>query len=213
MKDTRDLDPIEIRVLGCLLEKQQTTPEYYPMTLNALTTACNQKTNREPVMSLSDAEVQAALERLQDEMLVWKVMGARATHYDHNLEKRWQLGPASKAILAVLFLRGAQTLGEIRSRTDRMFRFDTLEDLEVQLRAMSAGGMVQELPRRPGQKESRWMHLAGGSAAIETAGSQLSDSDGERPEGEPISARITRLENEVASLRAELEALKKGLGV
>lgn len=211
MKDTRDLDAVEIRVLGCLVEKQFTTPDVYPLTLNALTVACNQQTNRDPVMSLSDSEVQSALDRLQDEMLVWRVVGSRATKFDHNLEKRWQLGPASKAILGVLMLRGEQTPGEIRARTERMYKFETAEDLDVQLRAMAAGGLVEELPRRPGQKEARWRHLAGGSSADETYAAQPANEAPER--GEPMSVRVARLEEEVRSLRDELDNLKRNLGV
>lgn len=211
MKETRDLDPVELRVLGCLIEKQFTTPDIYPLTLNSLTAACNQQTNREPVMSLSDSDVQAALDRLQDEMLVWRVVGSRATKYDHNLEKRWQLGPASKALLGVLMLRGPQTPGELRARTERMFKFDTPEDLDVQLRAMAAGGLVEELPRRPGQKESRWRHLAGGSAPIESEQYAAPAEVAER--GEPMSIRVGRLEEEVRSLRDELDNLKRSLGV
>ena len=210
MRDGRDLDPIEIRVLGCLLEKQQTTPEYYPLTLNALVAACNQQTNREPVMSLTEAEVQEALDRLQDEHLIWRVTGSRAVKFDHNLDRQWQLGPASKAVMGVLLLRGEQTAGEIRTRTERMFKFETVEDIEVQLRAMASGALVQELPRRPGQKETRWRHLAGGSAPpVETTYVAASTT---APSGEPLSQRVTRLEETVAALQNELKALKEKLG-
>lgn len=212
MRDTRELDAIEIRILGCLLEKQQTTPEYYPLTMNSLLAASNQKTNREPVMSLTEEEVAPALERLQDEKLIWRVVGARAVHYDHNLEKRWEIGPASKAILTLLFLRGPQTAGELRQRSERMFNFETIEEIESQLSAMAAGSgaLVEELPRRPGQKESRWRHLAGGAGeAVETiSGAPLPTEVG----GEPLSQRVSRLEHEVATLRAELTMLRERLG-
>jgi uncharacterized protein len=209
MKETRDLDPIELRVLGCLIEKQLTTPDIYPLTLNSLVAACNQQTNREPVMSLSEGEVSAALDRLQDEMLVWRVLGSRATKFDHNLEKRWQLGPASKALMGVLMLRGEQTAGELRTRTERGFKFETHEDIEVQLRAMAAGGLVQELAKRPGQKETRWTHLAGPVAPSDSYAAPPTTTE----RGEPLSQRVERLEDEVRSLRGELDRLKESLGV
>jgi hypothetical protein len=212
LKNSRALDPIEVRVLGSLLEKQQTTPEYYPLTVNGLMAATNQKTNREPVMELSESDVLAALERLQDELLVWKVLGSRVTRYDHNLEKQWQLGPASKALMSVLFLRGPQTGGELRSRTERMYRFEAMEDIDVQLRAMAAGGFVVELPRRPGQKETRWMHLAGGDVIpdehVETPVVTSASSGG----GEPLAARVERLERELSEVREQLAELRRSLG-
>ncbi len=212
MRDTRELDAVEVRILGCLLEKQQTTPEYYPLTMNALLVACNQKTNRDPVMSLTEEEVAPALERLQDEKLVWRVVGSRAIHYDHNLEKRWDVGPASKAILTLLFLRGPQTAGELRSRSERMYNYESLEEIEAQLHAMAAGegALAAELPRRPGQKEARWRQLAGGGdAAMEPiSGAPMPEIVG----GEPLSQRVGRLESEVANLRTELAQLKARLG-
>src|SRR5438874_6159297 len=149
----RQLDAIEIRILGSLIEKQLATPEYYPLTLNALVAACNQKSSREPVMELSENDVQRALDRLQDEKLVWKVLGGRATRYDHNLDATWQLDRAAKAVLGLLFLRGAQTAGEIRTRSDRMHEFGAIDDVEATLQHLAP--LVQEIPRRPGQKEAR----------------------------------------------------------
>ena len=161
----RTLDPTELRILGSLMEKQLSTPEYYPLTLNALVAAANQKSNREPVMELSDADVQRALDRLQDEKLVWRVMGGRAVRFDHNLDKVWHLKPAEKAIITLLFLRGPQTPGELRGRSDRLHKFESVAEVEDTLRDMSAHSepLVRELPRRPGQKESRWAHTAGGA--------------------------------------------------
>src|SRR5207249_12110414 len=121
----RPLDPTEIRILGSLMEKQLATPEYYPLTINALVAACNQKSNREPVMELAESDVQRALDRLQDEKLVWKVMGGRAVRYDHNLDTQWQLDRRSKALLTLLFLRGPQTPGELRGRSDRLHEFES----------------------------------------------------------------------------------------
>src|SRR5258708_39289034 len=124
MLPRRELDPIELRVLGCLMEKQLSTPEYYPLTLNALVAATNQKSNREPVMDLKDADVQRALDRLQEEKLVWRVMGGRAVRYDHNLDALWHISRKEKALLTLLFLRGPQTPGELRGRSDRLNAFD-----------------------------------------------------------------------------------------
>src|SRR6266511_4680053 len=124
------LDAAERRVLGSLLEKDITTPDYYPLTLNALVAACNQKSNREPVMELAESDVQRALDRLQDEKLVWKVMGGRAVRYDHNLDGQWQLDRRSKAMLTLLFLRGPQTPGELRGRSDRLHQFESIAEVE-----------------------------------------------------------------------------------
>src|SRR5258707_1120891 len=161
----RELDPLEIRILGCLMEKQLATPEYYPLTLNALVTACNQKSNREPVMEVGESDIQRALDRLQDEKLVWKVLGGRATRWDHNLDLTWHLDRPAKAILALLFLRGAQTPGELRGRSDRLHGFETIDDVESTLQRLGHGddALLRELPRRSGQKETRWMHRLGGA--------------------------------------------------
>jgi uncharacterized protein YceH (UPF0502 family) len=207
----RELDPVEVRVLGSLMEKQLSTPEYYPLTLNALVAAVNQKSNREPVMELSDAEVQRSLDRLQDEKLVWRVVGGRAVRYDHNLDALWHITRREKAVLTLLFLRGPQTPGELRGRSDRLQTFDSPAEVESLLREMSEQHepLVRELPRRPGQKESRWAHLAGGAvsmAEIETAAESSS------PHSEPLSARVQRLEEQVAALTEELRALRAQLG-
>src|SRR5438094_1070373 len=160
---SRELDAIEIRILGSLAEKQMSTPEYYPLTLNALIAACNQKSNREPVMEASEAEVQRALDSLQEEKLAWKVVGGRAVRWEHNLDTALQLDPASKAILTLLFLRGAQTPGELRGRSDRLHPFGSISEVEEMLQRLAASPdpLVREIARRPGQKESRWTHLLG----------------------------------------------------
>ncbi len=205
----RSLDPTELRVLGSLMEKQMSTPEYYPLTLNALVAACNQKSNREPVMELTEDDVQHALDRLQDEKLVWRVLGGRAVRFDHNLDKVWHLTPAEKAILTLLFLRGPQTAGELRGRSDWLHKFETVNEIEDTLRDMAGHSepLVRELARRPGQKESRWMHLAGGPVVDEepvVAAPQTS--------GEPLSARVARLEQQVETLSAKIDELLTKLG-
>ena len=207
----RTLDPVEVRVLGSLMEKQLATPEYYPLTLNALVAAANQKSNREPVMELGDGEIQRALDRLQDEKLVWKVLGGRAVRYDHNLDPVWHLDRKEKALLTLLFLRGPQTAGEMRGRSDRLQQFDSVAEVEETLRDMAAHSepLVKQLPRRPGQKEERWAHLVGGAVVDD---GPLQESHVSESRGEPLSARVQRLEETVAMLATELRELKAKLG-
>jgi uncharacterized protein YceH (UPF0502 family) len=211
----RSLDAVEIRILGSLLEKQLTTPEYYPLTLNALVAACNQKSNREPVMELSDGEVESALQRLQDEKLVWRVLGGRAVRFDHNLPSMWHIDPADRALLTLLFLRGPQSPGELRSRSDRLYSVEGLEDVEAHLKKRSSGeeSLTEEMPRRPGQKESRWRQTHGGPAPPESeermANPSVDSGDGGR---EPLSVRVRRLEEQVDVLTRELKELKQTLG-
>jgi len=204
----RELDAIEIRVLGALMEKQLSTPEYYPLTLNALLTACNQKSNREPVMELGENDIQRALDRLQDEKLVWKVMGGRAVRYDHNLDALWHIDRPAKALLTLLFLRGPQTAGEMRGRSDRLHSFDSVAEVEAKLQEMASHPepLVRQLPRRPGQKEERWAHLASGAIVEDAMAEPVAEAR------EPMSARVLRLEEQVAELSAELRALKQKLG-
>jgi len=210
----RSLDPTEVRVLGALMEKQMSTPEYYPLTLNALVAACNQKSNREPVMELAEGDVQRALDRLQDEKLVWRVLGGRAVRFDHNLDKVWHLKPAEKAILTLLFLRGPQTSGELRGRSDRLHKFETVNEVEDTLRDMAAHSepLVRELARRPGQKEARWAHLAGGAVADDEPVLGPRSSVLGLETGEPLSARVASLEQRVEELSAKLDQLLKTLG-
>ncbi len=210
IRPRRELDPIELRVLGCLMEKQLATPEYYPLTLNALVAAANQKSNREPVMELGESEIQRALDRLQDEKLVWKVLGGRAVRWDHNLDTNWQLERSTKAVLTLLFLRGPQTSGELRGRSDRLHGFDSVSEVEETLQRMShEPALVRELARRSGQKESRWAQVLGG-AVVDSE--PAADAGHGASAGEPLSVRVARLEEQVATLTAELRALKETLG-
>ena len=210
MRLARELDAVEVRVLGSLLEKQQTTPDAYPLTKNALVLACNQRSNREPVTDFTDSEVEAALERLREVVLVWKVEGARTERWEHNLDARWELHGDAKAVLTLLFLRGAQTPGELRTRAERMHDFATLADVEASLQRMAKEPepLVFELPRRPGQKETRWSHLAG-SAPPGTAKPEPHATADDEPS---LARRVGRLESLVADLDAELKELKKKLG-
>jgi uncharacterized protein len=205
----RPLDPAEIRVLGSLMEKQLSTPEYYPLTLNALVAACNQKSNREPVMELAESDIQRALDRLQDEKMVWRVMGGRAVRFDHNLDKVWHLKLAEKTIITLLFLRGPQTPGELRGRSDRLHRFETVPEVEETLRDMAAHSepLVRELQRRPGQKETRWMHTAGG--AVEDI---VPEVEAPAETGTPLSVRVAQLEARVEELGDQLKRLLEKLG-
>ncbi len=170
MRLPRELDVVEIRVLGCLLEKEQTTPDAYPLTVNALVGACNQTSNRDPVMALSERDVEGTLDRLHAEVMVWPVDGARARKWRHSLDRMWDLSPETRAVMTVLLLRGAQTSGEIRSRTERMHRFASTLEVEHALAGLAAGDepLTVHLARQPGQKEARWTHLVGGQPEFPT---------------------------------------------
>ena len=213
MKLARPLDTIEIRVLGSLLEKQQATPDYYPMTVNAILAASNQKSNREPVLELSEEEVTAALDRLQHQVLVWKVIGSRSIHWKHNVEGPWELNPPAKALLTLLLLRGPQTPGELRGRSERLHTFSSPAEVEDVLQRMAADEepLVVELPRQPGQKERRWMHLIGGAPEVSERLEQTGALPSARTPG--IDARISSLEEAVERLTSELRELKSQLGV
>src|ERR1700686_491601 len=162
------LSDVEVRVLGALIEKDITTPDYYPLSLNALVNACNQKNNRDPVMALGEDAVRAALDSLQGQRLAGPASGAdgRVTKYEHRLQEAFNFDRRETAILCVLLLRGAQTPGELRGRTERMYRFEELEDVVATLDKLSQRepALAAVLPRQPGTKESRYMHLLSGNA-------------------------------------------------
>ena len=205
----RTFDEVEIRVLGSLMEKQQTTPDQYPLTLNSLRLACNQTSNRDPVMALEEPDVESALGRLQVLRLVWKIHRGRALRWEHKLDAKWSLGRPHKAIMTVLLLRGAQTPGELRTRTDRMHQFGSLEEIDEILDELASASepLVVMLPRATGQKETRWMHLAGGpvepSAAIPAPRPRTGDS---------LASRVETLEQRIEELERELNELKNSLG-
>jgi hypothetical protein len=200
MRLPRELDPVEIRILGALLEKEQTTPDYYPLTLNALVAACGQKSNRHPVMPLAAHDVIAALDRLHEEVMVWPVQGARSDRWRHSLDRRWELEDAGKAIITLLLLRGPQTPGELRGRSERLHPFRSTHEVEAALLELSQGDepLVVCLQRRPGQKEARWAHLVGGAPSDEL----LPDPASESASGRSLSARVTDLEARIARLEA-----------
>ncbi len=214
----RQLDPLEVRVLGSLLEKEQTNPETVPMTVNALIAACNQKTNREPVMQLTETQVVEALDRLRQDVLAWRTEGARTERWQQSVVRRWGLDRAGKALMTLLLLRGPQTPGELRTRSERMHPFATLEEVEEALRHLAGMDepLVKELPRRPGQKEARWTHLVGELAPVreepEEVVELVPDTDPSAPARPSLASRVERLEEVVARLTEELEELKKQLG-
>ena len=193
------LEPAEARVIGALIEKEITTPEYYPLSLNALVNACNQKSNRDPVVDYDEELVDSVLESLRHKGLLTTVTGAgsRVPKYGHRLTDQLNLGRREIAILCELMLRGPQTSGELRNRTERMHRFDDIAEIESVLDRMQE--LVMKLPRRPGEKEGRYAHLLSGEPALEAA-----------EEPQPVRQdRVTALEAEMAQLRQEFEALKE----
>src|SRR5436305_12710503 len=165
------LDAAEIRVLGALMEKEIATPEYYPLSLNALVNACNQKSNREPVVAYDEDTVEVALEALRHKGLSLRVTGrdSRVPKHEQRFTERFNLGRREAAIMCVLMLRGPQTPGELRGRTDRLYTFDDLEAVESTLHKLVEIGFVKQLPRQAGYKEQRWAHLLAGDVEVEAA--------------------------------------------
>jgi hypothetical protein len=214
-------DAVEIRVLGCLIEKQRTTPDAYPLSLNALRLACNQSTNRDPVVDYDEQAVVEALRRLA--LRGWTRLasgaGSRARKYRHLLDQAFGLDDAEVALLAALMLRGPQTPGELKQRGQRLHDFEDLGAVQATLEQLVGRGQVARHERQPGQKEDRYEQLLGGSAPSATPAPPAPDSppaadSGEDPPAElkPAEDRLTRLEGEVAELRAELAALRAELG-
>lgn len=203
------LNENEARILGSLVEKQLTTPEYYPLTLNALVNACNQKNNREPVMSLGESAVSTSVEHLRDRNLIYVFYGStsRVPKYKHMLPSVYELEPSETAVMAVLLLRGPQTLGELRTRTERMHEFQGLGEVQETLDGLSRREepLVVKLPVLPGQKEARFAHTLSGEIDIEA----LAAAHPTRTAQSSASAdRIAKLEEEVTGLREEVESLK-----
>ena len=208
-----NLSPIETRVLGSLIEKDITTPDYYPLSLNALVNACNQKNNREPVMSLDENAVRDALSSLQEQRLAGPASGAdsRVAKFEHRMQEVFNFDRRETAVVCVMLLRGPQTPGELRGRTDRMYHFEALEDVVATLDRLAhrEPPLVAMLPRQPGTKESRYAHLFSGEVPEDVArapmpatvsSSEISDND-----------RISRLEADVARLRSDLAEVQQQL--
>jgi uncharacterized protein len=202
------LDPQEVRVLGALLEKEITTPEYYPLSLNALLNACNQKSNRDPVVHFDEETVERTLRRLRDQGLLLSITGAgsRVPKYGHRISEKLNLGRRELAIVCELLLRGPQTLGELRTRAERMHPFDDLAQVESVVQRLPE--LITQLPRRPGEKEARYAHLLSGSPSPPQSGVAERDIESSPP---TRVDRIGALEAEVAQLRLELEDLKRQL--
>jgi uncharacterized protein len=200
-----DADAVEIRVLGCLIEKQRTTPDAYPLSLNALRLACNQTTNREPIVDYDERMIKAALERMSDRGWTRFASGAssRALKYRHLLDEALGLSDAEISLLAVLMLRGPQTLGELKQRTERLHRFDSLPEVAQTLDALAGRELAMRLERRPGQKEDRYAQLLGGEAVEEVPVVQDQRHDGDDRVA-AIEERLARLEQAFEELTAKL---------
>lgn len=213
------IDSTEARVLGSLVEKQLTTPEYYPLTLNALTAACNQKSNRDPVMSLDESAILAAIDSLRDKNLVYLFYGSgsRTVKYKHMLPGVFELEPPAVALISLLLLRGPQTVGELRGRADRLHQFSSLQEVQETLDELAsrAEPLVARLERQAGQKEARYSHLLSGEIDIETIRSR---TDAVTPESNSLGKmneleiEVQRLTDELRTLREEFDAFREQFG-
>jgi uncharacterized protein len=203
-----ELSLLEARILGVLVEKQHTVPDIYPLSLNALTAGCNQKTSRDPVLHASESEVQAGIDRLRGDSLVVESSGGRVMRYAHNVERVLGLPSQAVALLATMMLRGPQTVGELRINSDRLHRFadgSAVEGFLNELAERSAGALVVMLPRLPGARENRWMHLLSGTPADVSANIE---STAAQPRDDTVRIEIAALKQSVSELRDEIESLK-----
>ncbi len=207
---TPTLSLLETRVLGTLVEKQRTVPDTYPLSLNSLVAGCNQKTSRNPVLEVGEAEVLLALENLKELGFVSEVSGSRVVRFAHSLEKVLGVPTQASALLTVLMLRGPQTAGELRLNCERLHKFADISAVEAFLEELSSraeGALVVELPRLPGARENRWSHLLSGQPAIESqVGGRAAVAAG--PEIDELRSRVESLEAEVAALREMVERLR-----
>ncbi len=206
------LNPVEARVVGALIEKEITTPEYYPLSLNALVNACNQKSSRDPVMELSEADVRSALYALEGDGLVRVLADARVPKYEHRLRDPLQLRRDEVAVLCLLLLRGPQTAAELRGRAERLYSFDDTEAVTATLDRLGTreDPVVRLLPRQPGAREARWRHLLDGASEdpAPVTAQQPAPTAAELPQ-----ARVAALEERVAALEARLQRLSTALGL
>jgi len=202
MSSIPTLSLLETRVLGVLVEKQHTVPDSYPLTLNAIVSGCNQKTSRDPVIEASEAEVQAVIDRLKSLSMVMESSGGRVMRYAQNVGKALQLPPQSVAIVTVLFLRGPQTVGELRINTERLHKFGDILAVEGFLGELAEKAFVRELPKAPGARETRWVHLLSGEPVIPAATAYAPESSA----GDAVSV------SELAAIRAQVDALQREVG-
>ena len=210
------LTETEVRVLGSLVEKQLTTPEYYPLTLNALTAACNQKSNRDPVMSIGETAILAAIDSLRDKNLVYLYYGStsRTVKYKHMLPSVYELEPPAVSVIALLLLRGPQTVGELRGRSDRLYEFSGLGEVQETLDDLAGRSepLILKLERQPGQKEARYVHLLAGEvdvAALNAVREQHSGGSGSNERIEKLEQEIERLSGELTSFRETFDEFRK----
>jgi uncharacterized protein YceH (UPF0502 family) len=206
------LNEYELRVLGSLVEKQIATPDYYPLSLNALTNGCNQKNHRDPVVSYDEATVTRAMDGLKEKKLVYAFYGseARVPKYGHLFPKAFELNDAEVAVMCVLILRGPQTPGELRSRTSHLYNFEQLSDVENTLQNLSSREkpLIVRVARLPGARESRYAHLLGGQVAVDdVVASPRTESA--KPRLPADDERLARLEEEITSMRREFDELKR----
>jgi len=214
------LSLLETRVLGVLVEKQRTVPDSYPLTLNAVLSGCNQKTSRNPVLEVSDAQAQAAIDSLKSHHLVDESSGGRASRYAHNMDRVLRIPSQSSILLTVLMLRGPQTAGELRIASERMHNFADISSVEGfldELAERPAGALVVKLARLPGARENRWAHLLSGEPAIDEASAAPATggagADVSLGEIAALKANVARLEAEVADLKALVSRIASDLGI
>ncbi|MDX2181761.1 MAG: DUF480 domain-containing protein [Bryobacteraceae bacterium] len=203
---TFTLSSAECRALGVLIEKEMATPEYYPMSLNAVKNACNQKSNRDPVMELSEEEVETALSDLEDKKLAGGETGSRVVKYAHRLGEMFNLPGSQLALLGVLLLRGSQTAGELRARTQSLHAFEDSASVELALGKLAEREMAVQLPRQPGSREPRWMHVLSGPV---DAAMLAATARHEEPARSGLAERVEKLEIEVAELRSQLLEIRE----
>ena len=209
------LSLLETRVLGVLVEKQHTVPDTYPLTLNALVAGCNQKTSRDPVIDAAEADVQATVDRLKSLSMAVESSGGRVMRYAHNVGRVLNIPPQSVALLAVLFLRGPQTAGELRINSDRLHKFGDISSVEGFLNELAERAFVKELPRQPGSRETRWAHLLSGDVVVTATAST------DAPVGDALTvseiaalkANVDQLQGDVAALQETVARLCQELGV
>ena len=213
------LSLLETRVLGVLIEKERTVPDSYPLTLNALVSGCNQKTSRDPIINATASEVQAALDSLRSMSLVIESSGGRAQRYSHNFERVLQVPKQASALLAILMLRGPQTAGELRINSERLHPFADISSVEAFLQELAerpAGALVAELPRQPGSRENRWVHLLSGAPDVPAQGAAApvppQRVDAGLSEFAALEATVARLESELNELKAVVAGIRADRG-